>query len=117
MCYNIVTSFETVFEKAKQYLPELSRRGLIALERAFRAGRMGAAGDPDGRVNLEDAGRVGEPGEDWTSGCTGRRLAESGCTRERLNKGCTGRGLSHKAYLQKAGAYSSTGYSMKSNNQ
>ena len=46
-------------------------------------------------VLAEEWPREGVPGEDWKSGYTRRGL------------------LSHKAYLQKTGVYSSTGHSIK----
>ena len=78
MCYNIVhlTSFEKAFKKAKQYLHEV-----VVTKKWTDFSGKGFSSRPDRCswrtrdewVNLEDAGRVGEPGEDWTSGCTGRK--------------------------------------------
>ena len=83
MCYKIVrlTSFEKAFEKAKQYLHEVTKKRTDFSKKGFLSRPDGSSWRTrDKWVNLEDAGRVGEPGEDWTSGCAGIRLAESGCT-------------------------------------
>ena len=71
MCYDIVnlTSFENAFEKTKQILHEVTKKRTDCSGKGFSSRLDGCSWRArDEWVNLENAGRVGEPGEDRTSG-------------------------------------------------
>ena len=104
-------------------------RGMIALERAFRTGRMGAAGEHgtsgwSWRMlvwNQEKTGQVVVLVEEWpralppTSGCTTWRRMVRWVYRKRTSQDLPyGKSYAlYKAYLQKTGVYSLTGHSLK----